>query len=109
MSRRSRGLFRPAVPSSRTLGLLRRLRTSSARWSLRRVRKLREAAERKLRLLLEWVDSQHLRIKELEQRELMLEHRLSELSEISRYRLAGVLANPETTQEHPEMDELLGL
>ena len=88
--------------------MLRRLRMSSARWSLKRVRRLREAAERKLRLLLEWVDSQHLRIKELELREQMLEHRLSELSEISRYRLAGVLANPESAQENSEMDELLG-
>ena len=109
MKRRSRGLFRPAAPSIRTLGLLRRLRTSSARWSLKRVRKLREAAERKLRLLLEWVDSQHLRIKELEQRELMLEHRLVELSEISRYRVKGVLAAPESPPERTELDDLLGL
>ena len=89
--------------------MLRRLRMSSARWSLKRVRRLREAAERKLRLLLEWVDSQHLRIKELEQRELVLEHRLSELAEIRRHRVKGVLAAPENLPERTELDDLLGL
>lgn len=109
MSKHRKGRSRAAVPSTRWMLLLRRLRRSSALWSLRRVTKLREAAELRLRLLLEWVDSQHLRIKELEQRELSLEHRLSELREISSYRLAGVLANPETPAERTELDDLLGL
>ena len=87
-----------------------RLQRSWTHWLLQRTTKALAKAQRQLQLLLVLVDSQLLRLKELEQKGLALEHRLSEMEESRRYRVRGVLANPAIPQEEtPDLDRLLGL
>ena len=87
-----------------------RLQRSWTHWLLQRTTKALAKAQRQLELLLVLVDSQLLRLKELEQKGFSLEHRLAEMEESHRYRVRGVLANPTAElEETPDLDRLLGL
>ena len=98
------------APSVRRMRWTFRLQRSWTRWLLQRATKALARAQRQLELLLVLVDSQLLRLKELEQKGSSLEHRLAEMEESHRYRVRGVLANPTAElEETPDLDRLLGL
>ena len=98
------------APSARLMRWTFRLQRSWTHWLLQRTTKALAKAQRQLELLLVLVDSQLLRLKELEQKGFSLEHRLAEMEESHRYRVRGVLANPTAAlEETPDLDRLLGL
>ena len=60
----------------------------------------------RLSLMLELVDLQHLRIKQLEETQASLLNSLEQMQEINNYRVRGELAPP---LPKSELDQLLGL
>lgn len=78
------------------------------------MRRRAERAERRLRLLEQETDWQLLRLKELQQRETQLQHRLAEVEASRQFRQHRVLVAPDsrppTLPASPEdLDRLLGL
>ena len=106
-------------PSSFRLTLALRSRLSWTRWSLRRVEKRQLREQRRLELMLRQQDSQLLLLKELEERQYQLHHRLQEMAESQQFRetppalLPPELQVPlaeqlEETRKAARMAELLG-
>lgn len=83
---------------------MQRSRRSWTSWSLTRAAKAEQRAQKRLLLLQLETDQQHLRIKELQQRELSLLHRQRELAEARSFRLESRPPSP-----RQQMDQLLGL
>ena len=73
-------------PSFFRLTLALRSRLSWTHWSLRRVEKRQLREQRRLELMLRQQDSQLLLLKELEERQYQLQHRLQEMAESQQYR-----------------------
>ena len=107
-------------PSSFRLTLALRSRLSWTRWSLKRVERRLTREQRRLELMLRQQDSQLLLLKELEQRQYQLGHRLEEMAESRSFRetppalLPPELQVPlaeqlEETRKAALMAELLGL
>ena len=108
-------------PSSFRLTLALRSRLSWTHWSLRRVEKRQLREQRRLELMLRQQDSQLLLLKELEERQYQLHHRLQEMAESQQFReTPPALLPPEYQQELTDqllqetvkaarMAELLGL
>ena len=87
-------------PSSFRLTLALRSRLSWTRWSLRRVEKRQLREQRRLELMLRQQDSQLLLLKELEERQYQLQHRLQEMTESQQFReTPPALLPPEYQQE----------
>ena len=87
-------------PSSFRLTLALRSRLSWTRWSLRRVEKRQLREQRRLELMLRQQDSQLLLLKELEERQYQLHHRLQEMAESQQFReTPPALLPPEYQQE----------
>lgn len=98
--------------SSWILALAQRSRRSWTSWSRRRVEKRLAKAERRLSLLLLEVDHQNLLIKELEQKDLQLEHRQAEMTAALLWRenpqqVVESLPQPEM-EANPHLRALLG-
>lgn len=101
MSPRAR-TSRTASSSRLTLGLRwARFWTS---WRLSRIPKQQAKAERRLTLLLEATDQQHLHLKELEERHLLLTQQFQEQRESRVYRRTGLLP-PAETPTFPMLEE----
>lgn len=98
---------RSRKPSRWGLTLRLRWRRSWTSWRLARSAKKRAREEKRLQLLLMSLDSSQLRIKELELREAMLAHRMTEMAESRQHRTAGVL--PPATPSTPDLDQALGI
>ena len=108
-------------PSSFRLTLALRSRLSWTHWSLRRVEKRQLREQRRLELMLRQQDSQLLLLKELEERQYQLQHRLQEMAESQQFReTPPALLPPEfqvplaeqlvqETVKAQRMAELLGL
>ena len=108
-------------PSSFRLTLALRSRLSWTHWSLRRVEKRQLREQRRLGLMLRQQDSQLLLLKELEERQYQLQHRLQEMAESQQFRetppalLPPELQVPlaeqllEETRKAQRLAELLGL
>lgn len=73
-------------PSSSRLTLALRSRLSWTRWSLKRVARKLVREHRRLELMLQQQDSQLLLLKELEERQYQLGHRLEEMAESRSFR-----------------------
>ena len=73
-------------PSSFRLTLALRSRLSWTRWSLKRVARKLVREHRRLELMLQQQDSQLLLLKELEERQYQLHHRLQEMAESQQFR-----------------------
>ena len=67
-----------------------RWRSSWTQWSLQRTLAKEIKAHHRLRLLLAETDHQHLRIKDLQQKQQQLHHRQEETRESEQYRLQGI-------------------
>ena len=108
-------------PSSFRLTLALRSRLSWTRWSLRRVEKRQLREQRRLELMLRQQDSQLLLLKELEERQYQLHHRLQEMAESQQFRETPPALLPpehqeqladnllEETRKAARMAELLGI
>ena len=108
-------------PSSFRLTLALRSRLSWTHWSLRRVEKRQLREQRRLDLMLRQQDSQLLLLKELEERQYQLQHRLQEMAESQQFRETPPALLPpefqvplaeqlvEETRKARLMAELLGL
>ena len=107
-------------PSSFRLTLALRSRRSWTRWSLKRVARKLVREHRRLELMLQQQDSQLLLLKELEERQYQLGHRLEEMAESRSFRetppalLPPELQVPlaeqlEETRKAARMAELLGI
>lgn len=108
-------------PSSSRLTLALRSRLSWTRWSLKRVDRKLVREQRRLELMLQQQDSQLLLLKELEERQYQLDHRLREMAESRSFReTPPALLPPELqvplaeqlvqeTLKAQRMAELLGL
>lgn len=108
-------------PSSFRLTLVLRSRLSWTHWSLRRVEKRQLREQRRLELMLRQQDSQLLLLKELEERQYQLQHRLQEMAESQQFRETPPALMPpewqeqlaqdlvEETHKAQRMAELLGL
>ena len=73
-------------PSSFRLTLALRSRLSWTRWSLKRAERRLTREQRRLELMLQQQDSQLLLLKELEERQYQLGHRLEEMAESRSFR-----------------------
>ena len=93
-------------PSLRALAWTRSLRVSWTRWSLKRTRKRLLKEQKRLQLMLEQQDLQHLLLKQLEILEAATEDKLQQMMWIRYYRLTGELEPP---PPRSELDQLLGL
>jgi hypothetical protein len=87
---------------------------SWTRWRLKRTQRRLAKEQRRLTLLLLMVDSQHLRLKQLEQQLHPLLSASQELMESQQFRLQGKLPPPELLPPIPlsaseEISRLLGL
>lgn len=107
-------------PSSSRLTLALRSRLSWTRWSLKRVARKLVREHRRLELMLQQQDSQLLLLKELEERQYQLGHRLEEMAESRSFRETPPALLPpefqvplteqlEETRKAARMAELLGL
>ena len=108
-------------PSSFRLTLALRSRLSWTRWSLRRAERRLTREQRRLELMLQQQDSQLLLLKELEERQYQLQHRLQEMAESQQFRETPPALLPPEYQEQladsllqetvraTRMAELLGL
>ena len=108
-------------PSSSRLTLALRSRLSWTRWSLKRVARKLVREHRRLELMLQQQDSQLLLLKELEERQYQLQHRLQEMAESQQFRETPPALLPPEYQEQladsllqetvraTRMAELLGL
>ena len=87
-------------PSSFRLTLALRSRLSWTRWSLKRAERRLTREQRRLDLMLQQQDSQLLLLKELEERQYQLHHRLQEMAESRSFReTPPALLPPEYQQE----------
>ena len=86
-------------PSSSRLTLALRSRLSWTRWSLKRVERRLTRERRRLELMLRQQDSQLLLLKELEQRQYQLGHRLEEMAESRSFRETPPSLMPPEWQE----------
>ena len=87
-------------PSSSRLTLALRSRLSWTRWSLKRVERRQTREQRRLELMLRQQDTQLLLLKELEERQYQLHHRLQEMAESQQFReTLPALLPPEYQQE----------
>ena len=87
-------------PSSFRLTLALRSRLSWTRWSLKRAERRLTREQRRLELMLQQQDSQLLLLKELEERQYQLRHRLQEMAESQQFReTPPALLPPEYQQE----------
>ena len=86
-------------PSSFRLTLALRSRLSWTRWSLKRVTRKLVREHRRLELMLQQQDSQLLLLKELEQRQYQLGHRLEEMAESRSFRETPPSLMPPEWQE----------
>ena len=93
-------------PSLRALAWMRSLRVSWTRWSLKRLKKRLIREQRRLQLMLEQLDLQHLRLKQLEILEAVTQDKLRQMEWIRNYRLKGELEPPPPKSE---LDQELGL
>lgn len=94
--------------------MTRRLRASWTSWSLTRTRRREARALQRLLLLQTSLDSQHLLVKELRQREQLLLHRQQEMAESLSYHLQQALPLLPASPSSPlpsstELDRVLGL
>ena len=108
-------------PSSFRLTLALRSRLSWTRWSLKRAERRLTREQRRLELMLQQQDSQLLLLKELEERQYQLHHRLQEMAESRSFRETPPALLPPEYQEQladnllqetvraTRMAELLGL
>ena len=108
-------------PSSSRLTLALRSRLSWTRWSLKRVARKLVREHRRLELMLQQQDSQLLLLKELEERQYQLSHRLEEMAESRSFRETPPALLPreyqeqladnllEETRKAARMAELLGI
>ena len=108
-------------PSSFRLTLALRSRLSWTRWSLKRAERRLTREQRRLDLMLQQQDSQLLLLKELEERQYQLHHRLQEMAESRSFRETPPALLPPEYQEQladsllqetvraTRMAELLGL
>ena len=85
------------VPSARLMRWTFRLQRSWTHWLLQRTTKALTKAQRQLELLLVLVDSQLLRLKELEQRRESSLHRVLEMRESEQYRTLQILPPVESS------------
>ena len=86
-------------PSSFRLTLALRSRLSWTRWSLRRAERRLTRERRRLELMLRQQDSQLLLLKELEERQYQLGHRLEEMAESRSFRETPPALLPREYQE----------
>ena len=86
-------------PSSFRLTLALRSRLSWTRWSLRRAERRLMREQRRLELMLQQQDSQLLLLKELEERQYQLHHRLQEMAESQQFRETPPALLPPEYQE----------
>ena len=86
-------------PSSFRLTLALRSRLSWTRWSLRRAERRLTRERRRLELMLRQQDSQLLLLKELEERQYQLQHRLQEMAESQQFRETPPALLPPEYQE----------
>ena len=109
---RRQSTIRVGRPSIFRLRATRRLVLSWTHWRQKRTTRRQKREQERLRLMLLQLDRQHLLIKELEQTQAMLAHRLEELNQSEAYRTQNLLpappANPELEMQQ-RLDELLGL
>lgn len=97
------------LPSSWVLTLRLRWVRYWTSFCLRRTnRRLRKEQQRE-RLLLMSLDSNRLRLKELEQAQQMHLHRLQEMAASTQFRLTGLLPVQAPDPESRELDRVLGL
>lgn len=94
------------APSIRKLTWARSFRRSWTHWRLKRAERKYQTELARLSLMLELVDLQHLRIKQLEETQASLLNSLEQMQEINNYRVRGELAPP---LPKSELDQLLGL
>ena len=86
-------------PSSFRLTLALRSRLSWTRWSLKRAERRLTREQRRLELMLQQQDSQLLLLKELEERQYQLHHRLQEMAESRSFRETPPALLPPEYQE----------
>ena len=86
-------------PSSFRLTLALRSRLSWTRWSLKRAERRLTREQRRLELMLQQQDSQLLLLKELEERQYQLRHRLQEMAESQQFRETPPALLPPEYQE----------
>ena len=86
-------------PSSFRLTLALRSRLSWTRWSLKRAERRLTREQRRLELMLQQQDSQLLLLKELEERQYQLRHRLQEMAESRSFRETPPALLPPEYQE----------
>ena len=86
-------------PSSFRLTLALRSRLSWTRWSLKRAERRLTREQRRLDLMLQQQDSQLLLLKELEERQYQLHHRLQEMAESRSFRETPPALLPPEYQE----------
>ena len=96
-------------PSTLRLRWTRSLRQSWTRWRLKRTARKIQSEQRRLTQMQLALDSQLLLMKELEQAQTQLGHRLQEMAEAEAFHQQGLLTAEQETTERSELDRLLGL
>lgn len=96
-------------PSTLRLRWTRSLRQSWTRWRLKRTARKIQKEQRRLTQMQLALDSQLLLMKELDQVQDQLRHRLQEMAEAEAFHQRGLLTAEPETAERAELDRLLGL